>query len=370
MRSWPSRLGISTVAAAALLSSGYYLWAILLPAARAGDAAWPTTGIVYDALTIAGATVAAVLALVVIWGAPVSAASAIFSLDLAALALATADGGSFRLLDAALASAGASAVVQSRASALLLAAALACSLSAGFRWTQLFPRRLTASDIAAHVRNGAVRRLQSALLNEPVGWLGLAAVVLAVFCGSALALDRWPVAQMAIVLSVATGLMAVATLNLWVNHQAGTRDERTRIYWVLEAGIVATILIAVALCVEIAYHGLGFTHGLIDWIHAGVLPLATLLVVSLMGVAALYGGAVDSRLVIRKTVLYGATGVLLTAVFVAVEGVASEFVVGRLGLPERAGGWLAGLAVALTFGPLKERLDRRIRHRYGSAAAD
>jgi hypothetical protein len=91
-----------------------------------------------------------------------------------------------------------------------------------------------------------------------------------------------------------------------------------------------------------------------------MLPLALSSLVLLLSVAVLYAGAIDSRLVIRRTALYGATGLVLTGVFVAMEGLVSEMLVSRLALSDRAGSWVAGVAVALTFGPVKDWMDTRL----------
>ena len=354
-------MAISALAAAAILLTAFYLFTIVLPAATGDvEAQWRVTTIVNEGLMAAVALCAGALALVVLWLAPVTSASAMFSLYLAALAFVSADSGKFVLVDSVLEATGASEATERAVGAALFAAALSCSLAAGLRWSQLFPRRLSVADIRAHVRQPMLAWLQEAMIRRGMAWFTVGIGGFLLFATASLRFRDFTATQLAITLGVPMSVLVLGTLNLSVNHKAGTPSEKYRIYWVLEAGIVASLLSFAAMLVDVAVHVFRVQAPLISWLHAVLLPLSLLSLIGLLAIAALYAGAVDSRLVIRKTILYAATGFVLTAVFVAIEGLASEFLVARLGLPERAGGWLAGIAIALTSGSVKHRLELRL----------
>ena len=56
-----------------------------------------------------------------------------------------------------------------------------------------------------------------------------------------------------------------------------------------------------------------------------------------------------------------ALGVVLTALFVAVEGAASSLIVTQLGMPSASGPIVAGTAVAIGFQPLRARVERGVQ---------
>ena len=369
LRGWVCRLSVSVLAFAGAICGLYYAFAVIAPSFATQS--WSTSTVVYESLMTATGLVAALLALVVLWGAPISTSSIVFSLYLACLALIAADGGRFRVLDATPLASWVSRVSQQRASGLLFAAALACCLAAGLRWSQLFPRRLEREDLHIHTVSRLARAAQGALLHTGGAWIGVGIGGFVLFASSAVLFQPWPNLQLVVTLAGPLTILVLGTLNLRVNYRAGTPAEQRRIYWVLEAGLVASILSFITFGMEIAVHVLGASSRIVVSLHAVLLPLALLSLIALLSVAVLYAGAIDSRLVIRRTVLYGATGLVLTFVFVAIEGLASELIVSRVALPDRAGGWLAGLAVALTFGPVKQWVERRLgRVMDGSSAQE
>lgn len=91
----------------------------------------------------------------------------------------------------------------------------------------------------------------------------------------------------------------------------------------------------------------------------GIAPFAMLaLLIGGLGLAVFYQGAIDPRLAIRKTTVYGALGVLFIVLFAVVESLVSEVLEARLGLPSMLGAALSGAVVALIVIPLRGRFSR------------
>jgi hypothetical protein len=97
------------------------------------------------------------------------------------------------------------------------------------------------------------------------------------------------------------------------------------------------------------------------WAHALLLPASLLALVTLLGFAILYHGAIDPALLVRGTIVYSLIAIMLTAVFVTLEGLLSQFLGDRIGLPRGAGAWLGAFAAALAFGPVRTLVERRVR---------
>jgi len=77
-------------------------------------------------------------------------------------------------------------------------------------------------------------------------------------------------------------------------------------------------------------------------------------------VGVFWEGAVDPRLAIRRTALFGGLSVVLLFMFGALEVVLSDYVLAAAGAPSGAGAWVAGGGVALAFGPIRERMKTGI----------
>lgn len=87
-----------------------------------------------------------------------------------------------------------------------------------------------------------------------------------------------------------------------------------------------------------------------------VIVAAFLLSVAL---AVFYQGSLDPRLALRKSSYVALLGVVLTTLFVAVEGAASAQIVTRFGWPDQSGALIAGTLTALVFAPLRSVVDQR-----------
>ena len=154
--------------------------------------------------------------------------------------------------------------------------------------------------------------------------------------------------------------LTIAILFFRAAYARGDEEDRRRIYWFLEAGLIAAGTLLAAFWVELSVHVIALDGVALRWLHALILPVGFLATVLTLGMALLYKGALDSRLVVRRTLLYGAVGFTLTALFVGVETLVEEVISARLGLPDRAGAYLAGVVAALVFGPVRSAVEKRL----------
>lgn len=92
--------------------------------------------------------------------------------------------------------------------------------------------------------------------------------------------------------------------------------------------------------------------GIISWL----IPIGFLVC---LGLSIFYRGAIDPNLLIRKSTLYTIIALVMTVVFIAVEGAVSSQAVVHLGLPSQSGAVLAGTITALVFGPVRNRVETK-----------
>ena len=158
--------------------------------------------------------------------------------------------------------------------------------------------------------------------------------------------------------------MSLSSAALLLRAQSvGPRGER--VYWI--SGGAAAAMIASAVLVTLPFAlgpvlgDVGWDIYMAVWMGVGPFVMLTLLIASI-GIAVLYQGAVDPRLAIRKTTLYGSLGVTLGFLFGGTEVALSDYVLAALGAPAGASSVLAGGTVAIAFGPLRSTFKRRIDH--------
>jgi class 3 adenylate cyclase len=89
-------------------------------------------------------------------------------------------------------------------------------------------------------------------------------------------------------------------------------------------------------------------------------PLVLFALVCSLWASILQRGSFDPGLALRRTTAYSIVAVLLTTLFVALEGVASASVVSGLGLSPSGGALVAGSAVALAFNPIRNRVEKGV----------
>jgi len=154
---------------------------------------------------------------------------------------------------------------------------------------------------------------------------------------------------------------------LYMNWRYGTAEQRRAIAWIFLGGTCAFMLwLAGQTLISLAaiFSGAHDDNWLMRAIGAnfalGPALIALVFVLSLWA-SILSRGSFDPALALRKGAGVVALGLVLTALFVAVEGAASSLIVTHLGMPSVSGPVIAGTVVALGFKPLRERVENRVQ---------
>lgn len=147
------------------------------------------------------------------------------------------------------------------------------------------------------------------------------------------------------------------------NARLGLPEDRRAVEWIYWSVMLAGMLFGLSFVGSMAWALTGDIGGSLKaFIYTAILGpvLVTLTLIIALAMSVFYRGAVDPALMVRRTALYSVLGVLLTALFVAMEGALSSQVVMRVGLPSETGAVVAGTAVALAFGPARNKVETRI----------
>ncbi|MGQ0563414.1 MAG: adenylate/guanylate cyclase domain-containing protein [Gemmatimonadota bacterium] len=213
----------------------------------------------------------------------------------------------------------------------------------------------------------------------PTSWLGLpwSAWRIGIAAAGVTAV-LFAVAPREAALLTATLVGVILVIHAWVylalGYQLGDAVARRQMMWVFTGSVVAIAVISVAgmlsFLMELFFAGTalagleiyrdGPLARLLEGpVSSGSFLLGGFVVIASFAIAIFRYGALDPKLVIQNTALYGAVGFLLTGAFIVLESVASSVIESRLALPASAGSWIAGAAVALSFGPLRLAVMRR-----------
>lgn len=172
-----------------------------------------------------------------------------------------------------------------------------------------------------------------------------------------------------LILSYALLLSFHAVSLLYLNWRHGASEHRRAIAWIfLGTGTAAALWLIAVIAVG--------TLGLVEWLlgtstasqRQGLLgativlgpPLIVLAHLVSLWLSVLYRGSFDPGLALRRGTSIAILGMVLTALFVALEGALSSQLVVRFGMPDGAGALIAGTVVALAFGPVRGRVDRTV----------
>jgi signal transduction histidine kinase len=153
--------------------------------------------------------------------------------------------------------------------------------------------------------------------------------------------------------------MIASAVSVVVRYRRSRGTERLQITWLAAAGCLVVLLFVVAM---LGFLPLRTTRETVSLLSFGLIPAA-------VGVAVLKHRLYDIDVVINKALLYGALAAFVTAVYVAiVVGVGAA--VGQGTHPNLSLSILATAVVALSFGPVKERIQRTAnRLVYGDRAS-
>jgi hypothetical protein len=363
----------------AILHVGSLLSSVLEVAATLPAGAWLFTGsyaaCAFTALAACG------LAVLLLWKASHKADGRALTLFLGFLAVFW--GSFFRFLDVTATADDVAInlnytgqwVNQSAVAAWLLAVA------AFVRFSAIFPRPLTPDRLPPPGRLRSLRRLRIALLGPYTIWIvASVTILLASFTPSAVAryldvdsIER-AVQVQSVLLAVNLGTVLVAYIlipaiaivlgvrNLRASYRMSSGDEKRRMLWVVMGFTTAGWLILLALAGVILIGALDMPERL-----AVIVPVLVVLgpLVIVLGCAlgVLYHGAIDPRLALRRSTIYGILGALGIVVFAGVENLLSALVERGLALPGFLGPLVAGGIAAAVLIPVQKKMKAAFARR-------
>ncbi len=222
------------------------------------------------------------------------------------------------------------------------------------RASQLFPRALTAADIASSPTLwGKLRPLRIAvtfLLRAPAVW-GLAALA-AVLAASFESLHALNAVQIFVVL---TGVVY-----FYITYRGADAEAKRKVLWFFEATLATLAILVIVVALRAALLG-SDSPTLRDVLQLIVNVVSGLATVVCFAAAVFYAGAVSPALIVRKTLVYAATVAVLLFLFAAVEIFIVESLVHALHVTDRFASALLGATFGLGFHPLKHRIEHLLR---------
>jgi hypothetical protein len=241
-------------------------------------------------------------------------------------------------------------------------ATLTFILGAGFyiRAAQLFPRKLTALDIASSPTIwGKVRSLRAVLiffLRAPAVWAFVTAALLLQHVAA-----NFHFAEAIRLLIVLMGLVY-----FYVMYRNGDVETRSKVLWFLEAALATLVIGVLAEGVHAVLHDTG-TPTLRVTLSVLIQFVNSLAQVVCICAAVFYAGAMSPASVIRKTFIYGATAALLLFGYAIVEAYVVNLLVEVAGISDHFASALLGTLFGLAFHPIKNRMEHAL-WRFGPLA--
>lgn len=349
----------AAAAAVALLTVAVGVAALLLIARADGAGALPPgRGASGLALLVVGNLGYAVLALFLAWKAAQPEAWGL-GLALAAIGLNSCLSPVIRL----------AGLSELPASTILLAGTYALGAVAFIRVAHSFANPLTEDDCRAFFRSDWARRAFTFWVRPRRVWLVLGGALFAIVLVLDLASDRWLPGSLGSSLHRALNLAVIGfgALGAWINYRTSDAAGRRRIVWILQAAFLALAIAVLHASAEILGAAVGFELPASSQTWAGLLSRFGMIACFVL--AIFWAGAIDPRLVLRKTVVYSASISILVFLFAVVENVVSGYLADRLGLRNDLVAAVAGAAVGLSFHPLREGLNRFMTACFGLASA-
>jgi hypothetical protein len=218
------------------------------------------------------------------------------------------------------------------------------------RSSQLFPRKLTAEDIAASPtiwgKSPPLQKAAVFLLRPEAAWIisAIATAVILFAANAQVLLPMW----MAI---TATGI-----LFFYITLRGSDVEARHKVLWFFEAAIAAAITTIIAGALGLALPN-STTPGVRAVIQLIFNIANGLIMVVCFAAAVFYAGAISPALIVRKTLVYGATVALLLFLAAVVEIYIAHSVIHALHVDDRFASAVLGATFGLAFHPLKQRIE-------------
>jgi hypothetical protein len=218
------------------------------------------------------------------------------------------------------------------------------------RSAQLFPRKLATIDIASSPtiwgKSPPLRQAATFLLHPAAAWIISATATAAILI----------TANPHVFLPMWMAITATGIVYFYITLRGSDIEARHKVLWFFEAAIAAAITTIFAGAIELVF-GQSMTPGVRAVIQLISNIVNGLIMVTCFAAAVFYAGAISPALIIRKTLVYSATVVLLLFLFAVIEIYIAHSVIHALHVNDRFASAVLGAIFGLAFHPLKHRIE-------------
>ncbi len=222
------------------------------------------------------------------------------------------------------------------------------------RSSQLFPRKLTAADIASSRtiwgKSPPLRQAAGFLLLPAAAWI-ISATASAVIL---------IVADVRVFVPIWMAITAIGLLYFYITLRGPDVESRHKVLWFFEAALAAALITMFAGAIDLALpHTIGpEARAVIQQIFS---IASGLTMVICFAAAVFYAGAISPALIIRKTLIFSATVALLLFLFAVAEIYIAHMLIHALHVNDSFVSAVLGAIFGLAFHPLKHRIEHLLK---------
>jgi hypothetical protein len=140
-------------------------------------------------------------------------------------------------------------------------------------------------------------------------------------------------------------------------------EARRRLLWLM-AGLIAALYIFLLYGALLVVYVLASSFGLDLPILAAAafvtMPLPFLVFLLALWLGALFGGTLDPRVALRRTLIVGTLSAAGLFVFAVLEAAIADSALNQLGLSPGLGAWVAAASAAVAFRPVQKGIETRV----------
>ena len=222
------------------------------------------------------------------------------------------------------------------------------------RSTQLFPRKLTAADIASSPtiwgKSPPLQQAAAFLLRPAAAWI-ISATASAVIL---------LVADIRVFAPIMMAITAIGIVYFYITLRGSDVEARRKVLWFFEAALAAAILTMFAGAIDLALPD--STTPNVRAVIQQIFSIASgLTMVICFAAAVFYAGAISPALIVRKTLVYAATVALLLFLFAVVEIYIAHKLIHALHVNDSFVSAVLGAIFGLAFNPLKHRIEHFLK---------
>jgi hypothetical protein len=222
------------------------------------------------------------------------------------------------------------------------------------RSAQLFPRKLTAADIASSPtvwgKSPPLQKAAAFLLHPAAAWI-ISATATAVILLTA---------DVRVFLPMWMAITATGIVYFYITLRGPDVEARHKVLWFFEAALAAAITTIAAGALDLTL-GHAITPDVRAVIQLVFNIVNGLTMVICFAAAVFYAGAISPALIVRKTLVFSATIALLVFLFAVIEIYIAHSLIHALHVNDRFASAVLGAIFGLAFHPLKHRIEHFLK---------